>query len=265
MSKKITSLFLALIMVLGMTLTAFPVSAAEETTGTLVITADKTRAKSGETIEYSVIIGPVINLDCVEFQMAIPDGLTYVPESGTIPDGLADKLGKNTQAAFNDTEIRVVIGSIDGYTSTEDTLLCTFACTVDDDFSGTAVMDFVYDEDFIFDNTDLEEIEMTVTTASVILNCAHSYEVDVKEPTCKEGGYSTYTCTICGDKYTGDETDALGHDLDEGVVTTEPTCEEVGTKTYTCHRCEETQTEEIPATGHNFEWVVDKEATYEEA
>ena len=51
MSKKITSLFLALIMVLGMTLTAFPVSAAEETTGTLVITADKTRAKSGETIE----------------------------------------------------------------------------------------------------------------------------------------------------------------------------------------------------------------------
>ena len=31
------------------------------------------------------------------------------------------------------------------------------------------------------------------------------------EPTCTEGGYTTYTCS-CGDSYVADETPALGHD-----------------------------------------------------
>ena len=39
----------------------------------------------------------------------------------------------------------------------------------------------------------------------------HSYTAVVTEPTCTEGGYTTYTCT-CGDSYVADETPALGHD-----------------------------------------------------
>ncbi|MCD8347769.1 MAG: cadherin-like beta sandwich domain-containing protein, partial [Lachnospiraceae bacterium] len=33
---------------------------------------------------------------------------------------------------------------------------------------------------------------------------AHSYEAVVTEPTCTEKGYTTYTCSICGDSYTAD-------------------------------------------------------------
>ena len=40
---------------------------------------------------------------------------------------------------------------------------------------------------------------------------AHSYTAVVTEPTCTEGGYTTYTCS-CGDSYVADETPALGHD-----------------------------------------------------
>ena len=38
----------------------------------------------------------------------------------------------------------------------------------------------------------------------------HSYEAAVTAPTCEEAGYTTYTCA-CGDTYTADEVDALGH------------------------------------------------------
>ena len=46
----------------------------------------------------------------------------------------------------------------------------------------------------------------------------HSYAADVTDPTCTEGGYTTYTCE-CGDSYVADETEALGHDFTEGNCT----------------------------------------------
>ncbi len=102
-------------------------------------------------------------------------------------------------------------------------------------------------------------------------NHEHSYtETITKEPTCTEAGEKTYTCK-CGDSYTevipakghhfadGECTDCgekdpdyHKHSYDDGVVTKEPTCTEAGEKTYTCG-CGDTYTEEIPATGHNYE------------
>ncbi len=73
----------------------------------------------------------------------------------------------------------------------------------------------------------------------------HSYEAVVTAPTCTEKGYTTYTCTACGDSYTADETEALGHTWDAGVVTKEPTADEEGEMTYTCTVCGETRTETI--------------------
>ena len=46
----------------------------------------------------------------------------------------------------------------------------------------------------------------------------HSYEAAVTDPTCTEGGYTTYTCA-CGDSYVADEVDALGHDYVDGICT----------------------------------------------
>lgn len=42
------------------------------------------------------------------------------------------------------------------------------------------------------------------------------------------------------------------HTWNAGVVTKEPACTEAGVKTYTCTTCGATKTEEIPATGHNY-------------
>ena len=45
--------------------------------------------------------------------------------------------------------------------------------------------------------------------------CSHNYETSVTAPTCTQPGYTTYTCSICGDTYTADETPALGHAFGE--------------------------------------------------
>ena len=55
--------------------------------------------------------------------------------------------------------------------------------------------------------------------------CQHEYTSVVTAPTCTEAGYTTYTCSVCGDSYTADEVEALGHNyVLEG-------------DTYTCSVC----------------------------
>ena len=123
----------------------------------------------------------------------------------------------------------------------------------------------------------------------------HKYDAVVTAPTCTEAGYTTYTCSVCGDTYTGDNVAAKGHTvvvdkavaptctetgLAEGshcsvcgevivaqtvvdalghkheAVVTAPTCTTGGFTTYTCH-CGDTYTaDEVAALGHSYETVV---------
>lgn len=76
----------------------------------------------------------------------------------------------------------------------------------------------------------------------------------VKDPTCTEQGYTTYTCQepACGYRYKDHYVDALGHSYDAGKITTAPKCEATGVKTYTCTVCGGTKTEEVAATDHSW-------------
>lgn len=68
-------------------------------------------------------------------------------------------------------------------------------------------------------------------------------------PSCTEAGYDLYTCRDCGATEQRNAKPALGHKWDSGTVTTEPTEKDPGTMTYTCTVCGKTRTEIIPATG----------------
>ena len=87
---------------------------------------------------------------------------------------------------------------------------------------------------------------------TVIAKLSHAYEATVIAPTCVEDGYTKHVCSVCGDSYTSDATDATGHSWDDGVITKEPTADADGVKTYTCSSCGETRTESFvsqPQTG----------------
>lgn len=78
---------------------------------------------------------------------------------------------------------------------------------------------------------------------------------DVSQPTCTETGhyYKVTYCKECGEEMNREfvEIPALGHDWNDGEITTEPTCTKTGVKTFTCRRdASHTYTEIIPALGH---------------
>ncbi len=59
-----------------------------------------------------------------------------------------------------------------------------------------------------------EEVSRETTVIDAL---GHDYEAVVTVPDCVNAGYTTYTCSVCGDSYIADETDALGHTEAEAV------------------------------------------------
>jgi len=107
-----------------------------------------------------------------------------------------------------------------------------------------------------------------------------------KQPTCKEAGVKTYTCTGCSATKTEDiakttthtygkwtklsdtqhkrtcsvcqKEETANHTWNSGVVTKKATCKEAGTKTYTCTTCNATKTETIAKlTTHTYDHACD--------
>ncbi len=79
----------------------------------------------------------------------------------------------------------------------------------------------------------------------------HAYKSVVTNATCTAGGFTTFTCTVCGYTEKGDEQGALGHDYQHEVV--QPGCTSDGYTIHTCARCGDEYTDDIQsATGHSW-------------
>ena len=85
--------------------------------------------------------------------------------------------------------------------------------------------------------------------------CNHEYDKVVTDPTCTEKGYTTYTCKKCGDSYTGDYTEPLGHEFGEWETVKEATEDEAGLEKRSCVRCDEEETREIPRKPHEHAYT----------
>lgn len=89
--------------------------------------------------------------------------------------------------------------------------------------------------------------QLCTKCGAVIVNAlGHDYQEEITTPTCTEMGYTTYTCSRCGDTYKGDYTDAAGHKPGDWIIDQEPTTDSEGSKHKECEVCGETlETEEI--------------------
>ena len=67
----------------------------------------------------------------------------------------------------------------------------------------------------------------------------HDYQPAVTAPTCTQEGFTTYTCSVCGDSYEADRLPALGHSWTDADCTDPKTCTVCGTT-------------EGEALGHNY-------------
>ena len=83
----------------------------------------------------------------------------------------------------------------------------------------------------------------------------HTYTSVVTAPTCKEQGYTTYTCTECGNTYKGNYISTVEHSFKSYKYNNDATCTTDGTKTATCeYGCGTADTVTAPNTaiGHKF-------------
>ena len=94
----------------------------------------------------------------------------------------------------------------------------------------------------------------TTVIDSTPVECEHNYESVVTAPDCVNGGYTTYTCSLCNDSYVADRVDALGHTSATDAAKA-PTCTETGLSEGShCSVCNVVivAQQTVPATGHSY-------------
>jgi len=84
-------------------------------------------------------------------------------------------------------------------------------------------VDWINGKDFYFSHIGASAHTLTNCSLEYVQvwegNHTHSYDPVITSPTCTGQGYTTHTCTICGDSYVDDYVDAAGHSYENGICT----------------------------------------------
>lgn len=261
--KRVLAIFLAVIMVVSVV----PVTTYAAEQITLSIIPDKTELSLGDTVSFTVSLGTVSNMGGLEFNLIIPDGMTIIDDSISIPDGIETTLDaamnvvKPTSA--NHYKWGFFAGRT-GYTGTSELTLLTFSCKVNADTSQgsksvTLKVETCFDNDTNLFDTNVVSAEIAIGNESI---CAHVLsKVDAVPATCERGGnIEYYVCSQCGKMFTDAEGNneitetvvkATGHTEGNTWVTDDNNHWKV------CTVCSGV----LDQAAHGFTWVVDKAPT----
>lgn len=144
------------LLILAIMISLLPTHIFAATPTKFTITPDKTEAHPGDTITYTVKMSAVQKIAGMKFKFNIPEGLTFI--EGKEEEGLATKL-KAVKAEFvTDSRVFVVTGG--NYTSTEDTTLMTFKCSVNEGTTGNKEVSFIIDDEENFFDTSYNNIDI---------------------------------------------------------------------------------------------------------
>ena len=118
-----------------------------------------------------------------------------------------------------------------------------------------------------------EECGEVLVAQETVAAVGHDYNAVIIAPDCENGGYTTYTCTACGDTYVANEVAANGHYKGDAVVENEvaPKCEAAGSYDLAvyCDVCGEEldrETVEVDALTHtdaDGDYICDNGCGYE--
>ena len=97
-------------------------------------------------------------------------------------------------------------------------------------------------------SSEAESVPVVITAEG------HTYVPAVTKPTCTERGYTTYTCSVCGDSYVADYTEPTGHSFSDKWSS------DGKNHWYECVNCGEKK----DVTAHTFKWVKDKDGSRHE-
>ena len=134
------------------------------------ITADKTDAKTGDEITYTITMGPVSELGSIQMKLKLPAGLTVVAGSCQLAAGLKATLGFDDISFTEGTDYVITgIASAANYGSDADTVIATFKCKVDTSAPGNLKANLkeleFYSVDFTDNTSRFRVVPATITVA----------------------------------------------------------------------------------------------------
>ena len=164
MKRKILSLLIIITMIFGM-LPIYYVSAADTT---VTITADKETAEPGDEITYTVSLQSAVDVGTATLTLNIPEGLTYVSESGTFDSELKTAIENRNKynEVFFEENLTIGIFDVDGYSFTNNTQIATFKCTVDSDAKDSKTVNF---STAVLADAEDQDLTVSVQTATVTI------------------------------------------------------------------------------------------------
>ena len=134
------------------------------------ITADKTDAKAGDEITFTITMGPVSELGSIQMKLKLPAGLTVVAGSCRLAAGLKATLGFDDISFTEGTEYVITgVASAANYRSDADTVIATFKCKVDTSAPGNLKAELkeleFYSVDFMNNTSRFRVAPATITVA----------------------------------------------------------------------------------------------------
>ena len=250
MNKRITSVLLCFVMILAILATAVPVFAEENTNkGIFTVKVDKTTANPGDVINVSLILTPPSGkLTSFQGFFIADTGLTYVADSGKVPEGLKAFLGFDNVEWTESSKMVNGFGSTI-YGGTDDIVLAELQYKVNDDAAVGSVLTISIEENEVCDGT-IEIVESSVVPATVTVTAAPKpatgISLNKSELTLTVGDVDTsLTATVTPDDSTdtvvwsSDAPSVANVDSATGKVTAAAPGEAIitataGTKTATC-------------------------------
>ena len=272
--KKTLSILLALALVLSMgVMTVF--AAPATTDGKVVLTADKSAAKVGDVITFTIIAtgDTTLGLGSLDFNVQ------YNPEAYELVKytNLKEPVDPENPVTlyFQMSEFNVATPGVLKFSGTNNVngkktegAVAVFALKVLQTNSAVTLNVESYalgDRDG--SDATASAIANAGTSTAVTLACDHAYgEWVVTTPaTCTTAGEETRTCTACGAE-DHRAVSATGHHYGDWVVTTPATCTTPGVETRTCNDCGNPETRPTALAAHTpGEWEVETPATCTEA
>ena len=215
-----------------------------------------------ENCSLHITAGEVFVHTCASVKLSFELGEVTISNATA---ALSVRSGAQTVSVFRGSVKNAAAGKAIEYVGQEATVR-TMTLSGLNDFIITQIRSFGKNTPLCFTEADIKKLEEDRQQAiQDILNGqnrpqqhVHSYMVQIVAPGCLDSGYTGYTCD-CGDTYTDDETDALGHSWSQWATTLPPSAEEEGIQERTCSRCGETDTKTLeklpPVHAHHYTQV----------
>lgn len=253
--KKTLSILLALALVLSLgVMTVF--AAPATTDGKVVLTADKSAAKVGDVITFTVTATPdsTLGIGALDFNVQ------YNPAKFEL-------VSASDAAYFNTVSFNTAVAGNLQYSGTALAAVTTTGPVVTFQLKvleTNGVVDLVVTSYALgdFDGTDAtaSAIANAGSAAAVTVACDHAYSdwTETTPATCTAPGEESRTCTACGATETR-PTALAAHTPGDWEVVTPANCTEAGVEVQKCTECgTELDSRAISALGHHVEdWVVD--------